>query len=222
MPIPLPSRPARCRPDSGTKADRRTLLRRRVRGGLGLDFRRPHPTSLFTRLIGHLSQGDHPTTPRAVRQEQPWTCIGIPWMYTVLGPVSRAKRGCSSVVERHVANVNVVSSNLITRSSDPTQKRVGSCHSQTHQTQLVILRSGFRPSLWCDTPRGYGSSRLQSSMTPRGFSGMRRGCARDAHPTRPKCPRDIENGVENGFDLGGSRLRGMRGGCASFNSCLSM
>ena len=104
MPIPLPSRPARCRPDSGTKADRRTLLRRRVRGGLGLDFRRPHPTSLFTRLIGHLSQGDHPTTPRAVRQEQPWTCIGIPWMYTVLGPVSRAKRGCSSVVERHVAN----------------------------------------------------------------------------------------------------------------------
>lgn len=29
--------------------------------------------------------------------------------------IIRAIRGCSSVVERHVANVNVVSSNLITR-----------------------------------------------------------------------------------------------------------
>ena len=33
------------------------------------------------------------------------------------------RRGCSSVVERHVANVNVVSSNLITRFQTPGAAR---------------------------------------------------------------------------------------------------
>jgi hypothetical protein len=63
------------------------------------------PPSLLARVNGRGTLPRSPQGPAATHRQET----------TLRGPISKIACGCSSVVERHVANVNVVGSNPITR-----------------------------------------------------------------------------------------------------------